>query len=154
WPVANAIDGNAGTGWAVMPSGGSKVGKSHLAAFAVKSPIKFDGGTVLTFTLDQQYPDGQHLLGKFRLSVTNARLPLMLNGPPPNIAAIVALPADKRTADQQAELARHFRSTDTELARLEAAVVESAKLHVDQRLIGAQDLVWALINSPAFLFNR
>ena len=25
---------------------------------------------------------------------------------------------------------------------------------VDKRLAGAQDLVWALVNSPAFLFNR
>ncbi|MEX2140241.1 MAG: DUF1553 domain-containing protein, partial [Pirellulales bacterium] len=154
WPVASAIDGNPGTGWAVMPYGGSKVGKSHVAAFALKTPVKFDGGAVLFFKLDQQYPDGKHLLGKFRLSVTNARPPLMLNGPPANIAAIVTLPADQRTPEQQAELARHYRATDAELARLEAAVAESAKLQVDQRLTGAQDLVWALINSPAFLFNR
>ena len=150
WPVANAIDGNTATGWAVMPS----IGESHAAAFAVKSPIKSTGETLLTFTLDQQYPDGKHLLGKFRLSVTNAKPPLMLNGPPPNIAAIVAISPDKRTPEQQVELARHYRASDAELARLEAAVTQSAKLHSDQRLTGAQDLVWALLNSPAFLFNR
>jgi hypothetical protein len=154
WPVANAIDGNPGTGWAVMPSDRSSVGKSHMAAFELKSPIKFDGGAQITFTLDQQYPDGKHLLGKFRVSVTNAKPPLMLNGPPQNIAALVAVPAAQRTAEQQAELTKYYRSMDGELHRLEAAVAASAKLDVDKRLSGAQDLVWALINSPAFLFNR
>jgi hypothetical protein len=153
WPVANAIDGNPDTGWAVMPSGGSAVGKSHVAVFELKQPIKLDGAR-LAMKLTQQYPDGKHLLGKFRISVTNAKPPLMPNGPPRNITAIIAIAADQRTPEQQAELARFYRSTDAELARLEAAVAESAKLHVDQRLTGAQDLVWALINSPAFLFNR
>jgi hypothetical protein len=154
WPVANAIDGNTGTGWAVMPYGAAAVGKSHVAAFVLKEPIKTTGGTRLTFTLDQQYPDGKHLLGKFRLSVTNAKPPLMLNGPPQNIAAIVAIAVEKRTSEQQIELSKYFRSMDGELARLQAAIAESSKLQVDQRLSGAQDLVWALINSPAFLFNR
>jgi hypothetical protein len=150
WPVANAIDGNSATGWAIMPS----FGKRHAAAFALKSPVKFDGGAILTFTLDQQYPDGKHLLGKFRLSATNAKPPLMLEGPPAEIASIVAIAPDQRTPEQQAELAKHFRATDSEFARLNAAVDQSAKLHSDQRLTGAQDLVWALVNSPAFLFNR
>ena len=103
----------------------------------LKAPIKFDGGAALTFTLDQQYPDGKHLLGKFRISVTNAKPPLMLNGPPQNIAAIVAIPADHRTPEQQAELTKYYRSMDAELARLEAAVAESAKFDVDKRLSGA-----------------
>ncbi len=45
-------------------------------------------------------------------------------------------------------------SEDSELASLESALAENAKLQSDPRLIGAQDLVWALINTPAFLFNR
>jgi hypothetical protein len=150
WPAANAIDGNPDTGWAIVP----KTGTTHVAAFASKSPLKLDGGAVLTFTLDQQYPDGKHLLGKFRFSVTNAKPPLMPVGPPPSIAAIVALPKDQRSAEQQAELTRHFRASDAEFVRLQTAVAESAKLNSDQRLTGAQDLVWALLNSPAFLFNR
>jgi hypothetical protein len=154
WPVANAIDGNPGTGWAVMPGDRGNVGTSHVAVFELKTPAKFDTGAQLTLTLDQQYPDGKHLLGRFRVSVTGARPPLLLNGPPQPIAAIVAIAPDQRTADQQAELAKHFRSTDGEYARLQAAVAQSEKLTVDQRLAGAQDLVWALINSPAFLFNR
>jgi hypothetical protein len=154
WPVASAIDGNPGTGWAVMPNNGATVASNHVAAFEFKDNVRHDGGTVLTITLDQQYPDGKHALGKFRISLTTGKRPLMLNGPPQNIAAIVATPADKRSAEQQAELVKYYRSLDGELVRLEAAVAESGKVALDKRLAGAQDLVWALVNSPAFLFNR
>ena len=96
-----------GTGWAVMPYGAQRSASRTSPRFELKAPIKFDGGTVLTFTLDQQYPDGKHLLGKFRISVTNAKPPLMLNGPPQNIAAIVAhcsRPAHRRATDRAGEI--------------------------------------------------
>ena len=43
---------------------------------------------------------------------------------------------------------------DPKLARLERAVQLSAEQLKNARLTTAQDLAWALINSPAFLFNR
>ena len=45
------------------------------------------------------------------------------------------------------------RSTRNGL-RLKQAVAASAEQQKNERLTGAQDLAWALINSPAFLFNR
>ena len=44
-------------------------------------------------------------------------------------------------------------ATWPELSRRQQAVAEFSRPG-DPRLIGAQDLVWALINSPAFLFNH
>jgi len=41
-----------------------------------------------------------------------------------------------------------------EVARLRRAVSLSKGHLQNKRLIGAQDLTWALINTPAFLFNR
>ena len=43
---------------------------------------------------------------------------------------------------------------DTGLARLERAVALSEQQLKNARLTTAQDVAWALINSPAFLFNR
>jgi hypothetical protein len=43
---------------------------------------------------------------------------------------------------------------DPQLARLQRAVKLSEEQLKNERLTAAQDLVWALINSPAFLFNR
>jgi WD40 repeat protein len=45
-------------------------------------------------------------------------------------------------------------SPDPKLAQLKRASELSTKHIEQQRLIGAQDLAWALINNPAFLFNR
>ena len=45
-------------------------------------------------------------------------------------------------------------SQDPQLARLERAVKLSEGQLNDLRTTMAQDLVWALVNSPSFLFNR
>ena len=44
--------------------------------------------------------------------------------------------------------------TDAKLQRLEADVITSQKQLENRRLTATQDLTWALINSPSFLFNR
>ena len=113
-----------------------------------------DGGSILTFEMEQQFPDAKHLLGRFRLSVTASPRPIGGQRLPENIAKLTAVAADKRSAAQKAELTAYFESTDSELKRLREAVARSAELQKNKRLIGVQDIAWALINNPAFLFNR
>lgn len=149
YPVAGAIDGNEETGWAASP----QLGKSHEAVFEVKDDSG-DGERMLTITISQQYADGKHCLGKFRLSVTDGDRPLNRPKLPEAVAAALAVPKDQRTAEQAEAVATHYRTVDAELARLTAAVKAAGDQMKNARALGIQDLAWALINSPAFLFNR
>ncbi|MFN5757388.1 MAG: hypothetical protein ACK48M_11465 [Planctomycetia bacterium] len=63
--AAAAIDGNPATGWGIAGA----TGKEHFAIFDIAPDVKIPAGSPLTITIDQQYADGQHNIGKFRLSV-------------------------------------------------------------------------------------
>src|SRR5262249_14836270 len=148
-PIGNAIDNNPATGWAIF----GRVGKPTEAMFQLKQPLNFAKGAVLTVTLEQNFAGKLHNIGKFRLSVSTTKGTLALSGPPANIAAILAVAKDKRTAAQVATLTAAYRAQDKELGRL-AKLAAKMPMPVDKRHPGAQDLVWALINSKAFQFNH
>ncbi len=150
WAITGAIDGNDGAGWAVSPA----FGQNHTAVFETRDDVGFEGGTTLTFTFSQQYPDGMHTLGRFRLSATSSSRPFTMNRLPPEILAIVRIPAEQRSEEQEQKLAAHYLSQDAEFAKLQAEVAQSELMLKNRRLVGVQDLAWALINNPAFLFNR
>jgi hypothetical protein len=148
--VAAAIDNNPQTGWAISP----QVGKAHVAIFELRKPINNPNGTILTIELDQQFTGKLHNLGRFRLSVTTAKPPVQLNGGIPDaILKLLDIAPEQRTPEQKGALALHYRSIDSELARLGQALADLPR-PTDKRLLGAQDLAWALLNSPAFLFNH
>ncbi|MBI3852753.1 MAG: DUF1553 domain-containing protein [Verrucomicrobia bacterium] len=104
WSVSKAIDGKRETAWGIYP----EVGKSHLAVFETKESIGFDGGTTLTFVLDQQH-GRSHLIGRFRLSVTTAPRPVKANPFPDNITKVLAIDPAQRTDAQKIDLAAYFR---------------------------------------------
>ncbi|MBM3837708.1 MAG: DUF1549 domain-containing protein [Verrucomicrobia bacterium] len=66
------------------------------------------------------------------------------------------LPEDEKLKELEISLARAARQieTDPALAQLRQDVELSTKQLKNRRLTGAQDLAWALINTPSFLFNR
>jgi hypothetical protein len=149
-PVSAAVDGNDGTGWAIFP----QAGKNQTATFETGSPLQIEGGALLTFTLNQQFPDGKHLLGRFRLSVTNSTAPFEKGALPPEVTAALAVAAGERTAAHKQTLTNYFRSLDVGYRERTEAIARSAEQQKNRRLLGVQDLAWALINNPAFLFNR
>jgi len=149
YPATSAIDGNPGTGWAVLPQNG----KDHTGLFELKEPLTLDAPAVLTVTLDQQHDD-THTIGKFRLATSSTPSPSAAASVPEPIAKILSTKPELRTAEQLAELTGYHRSLDTKWMRLNQAVKSASEQQKNVRLTGAQDLAWALINSPAFLFNR
>ena len=73
--VSAALGDDVTTGWALSP----QYGRSHTAVFECKDDIGFDGGTVLTFSLDHFFSLNNSVgisLGKFRLSATTANRPV------------------------------------------------------------------------------
>src|SRR5262249_19456809 len=117
-------------------------------------PFGEGDGTTITVTIQQKFVAAKdHNLGKFRVSVTTTRPPVLLQAQVPEaITKILDLPAGQRTPEQKAAVLNHFRTIDAELARLQGRAA-GFPVPADARTMGAQALAWALINSPAFLFN-
>jgi hypothetical protein len=109
---------------------------------------------VLTFKMIQKFQSKDHTVGKFRISATTVKPPILLQGQAPEyITKIIDLPLNERTPEQKAQVTNYYRSIDQELQRL-ARQVNDFIVPASPRALGAQDLAWALMNSPAFLFNH
>jgi len=67
WTSAHAIDGDPVTGWAIFP----RINESHHIVFELAKPIDLATGGRLAVTLKQLHPP-KHLIGRFRLSATDA----------------------------------------------------------------------------------
>lgn len=114
FPITNAIDNNPATGWAVMP----EFGKTHSGTFVTATPVGFDEGTTLTFVLEHMSEFANHIIGRFRLSVTTAD-PATLGREqqvPRDVRQILATDPEERTPAQNAELAAYFRTIDPDTA--------------------------------------
>ncbi len=149
YPVAKAIDKKNDTGWAIAP----QFGRANTAVFEFKAKVTNAAGTKFTFNLEHLTPTKNHNIGRFRLSVTTLKPPVPIQGVPDQVARILLLPRDKRTPQQAQALTNYQRSLDQELVRLQRAVNELT-VPADARTMAAQDVTWALMNSPAFLFNH
>jgi hypothetical protein len=123
WEIAKAINDEPSDGWAVSP----EFGKRHVAVFEFKQPVSLEGGTKLTFVLDQNYEGETHNLGRFRLSFTTGKLPATLEGLPANVGDALAMAADKRTPEQKKQIADYYKTVDPELAKLNKIIVDHAK---------------------------
>ncbi len=106
FPVANAIDADSKSGWAIFP----EVGKPHAAVFEVESPIAGETPTSVTVTLEFQSQFGQHQCGKFRLSVTSAKDPHAGGGIPEKLVRLLAVAPEKRDDALRGELRTYYRT--------------------------------------------
>ena len=136
YDVARAIDGNPGTGWAIMP----QFGRDHAALFQTAADVGFPGGTRLVIVLDQHF-GGKHTLGRLRFGLTTSPRPLMLKEElPAEIASILSTPPDKRSDPQKQQLARYFRGLDPEYVRLSQGLGSYTRWTGQKRMIGVRIL--------------
>jgi hypothetical protein len=149
FPPPSVTDPSGGTGWAIVP----QTGKPHTIVFSLREPLAPGTKGNLVITMESKHPAQDHILGRFRLSGTSVTGPLPLEGMPANILKILALAPAKRSAQQVTELTSFFQNRDEEFRRLTKAIADHPE-PIDSRLLGAQDLAWALLNSTSFLFNH
>ena len=126
-PVAATIDPDGTSAWAVDP----QFGKDHAAAWEVETPVDIDGGVTLTFTLKFQNNVG-HAIGRPRLSVSTAPLPVSLDGRQGGavvleINKILDKPATDRADTEKAKLLAYYRTVDPDWRKLSAAVQTDLK---------------------------
>ena len=99
WTIQHALDGNPKTAWGIYP----KVGVGHYAVFELQSPLTLKPGTRLVVSLKQVH-GGAHLIGRFKLSATDADQ-LNVIALPEAAATALKIPAKDRTPEQQTALA-------------------------------------------------
>jgi hypothetical protein len=98
WTIAHAIDGNEKTAWGIHP----REGESHRAVFRLKEPLRATTGATLVVQLRQLHGGG-HLIGRFRLSTTDAPGPVRIL--PADIGRIAAMSVEERSEEEQTRLA-------------------------------------------------
>ena len=112
YDVAGAGDGKPDTGWAIL----DHTGRATTAVFELKLDQASDAEGTLTLSLAQNYGSG-HTLGRMRFSVTTAPRPVRAtgNGLPGNIAELLAIAPEQRSAEQRAALAAFYRTIAPQL---------------------------------------
>ncbi|MCD6049988.1 MAG: Planctomycete cytochrome [Verrucomicrobia bacterium] len=116
WTSAHAIDGNLKTAWGIFP----EVGKPHHAVFELDRAVNIAAGDKLVVTLKQLHGGG-HVIGRFRLAVTDAPVQAAFELPA-HIEAALAIPPEQRGVEQLVMIAAVVlqRRAEYELGRLPA----------------------------------
>ncbi len=146
WTAASAIDGDtrgATWGWAIM----EQAGKVNSAVFELKpgennSSTQTQSSTgsalpKLQIVLKQHLDNPKHTLGRFRVLVTSAELPVRAERLlPVEIENILVIPVADRTNEQKDALASHYRSVAPELSDLREQLkqIEAERQSVDNQI--------------------
>jgi hypothetical protein len=114
WTIEHAMDGNAKTAWGIHPA----EGQPHHSVFEFAEPLELAHGAVLAIMLRQLH-GGSHLIGAFRLSISDAPSHQVAALPDSVQQALNTVSTD-RTSEQQLTLAAHVvnAAVESELARL------------------------------------
>ncbi|HYG76173.1 MAG TPA: PSD1 and planctomycete cytochrome C domain-containing protein, partial [Planctomycetota bacterium] len=102
WTIEHAIDGKMESAWGIFP----ETGKPHWAVFEFKEPLK-DNSASLTLTLQQNH-GRKHVIGRLRLSVTNAPHPAGKSELPDAIGKLLLQDDAALSPAQKLEISAYF----------------------------------------------
>ncbi|HVF29064.1 MAG TPA: DUF1553 domain-containing protein, partial [Pyrinomonadaceae bacterium] len=132
-PVEFAIDGKNETAWGIDAGAGLR-NQPRKAVFTLETPIKNEGGTILTFYLRQDHggwnsDDNQsNNLGRVRLSITSAT-DAVADPLPPSVRRILAIPREQRTPAQRETVFSYWRTTVPEWQEANNQIAELWRQH-------------------------
>jgi hypothetical protein len=108
-------------GWAIW----GDVDSQHEVVLET-APLETDSReTSVEFRIGQLHDDS-HSLGRFRISVTDAARPVVVDRLPGPVQEVVAVGRDQRTEDQQRTLLNFFTESNVRVAQLEREIAEAA----------------------------
>lgn len=99
WGILLSLDGNPRTAWGIHP----EVSKDHAAVFVLTHPVELSPGSQLAVHLRQLHGQG-HLIGRFRISVTDSPNPT-LSSIPAEVQSALDVTRDRRTEAQHLTIA-------------------------------------------------
>jgi hypothetical protein len=129
WPLQNALDGKDDTGWGAWP----QVGKPHEAVFELLNEFGYRPDRMLSFRLQFRSSYKQHVIGKFRLSITDS--PKVLLRPiPEDVRAALTADANQRTDAQKKTVTDFYLASDPRLiaAKKKADETKAAREKVER----------------------
>ncbi|MFN9718026.1 MAG: PSD1 and planctomycete cytochrome C domain-containing protein [Planctomycetota bacterium] len=116
WSIDKSLDGNLKTAWGIHP----EEGRPHQAVFEFAEPQMVSATSRIAVMLRQLH-GGSHVIGAFRLFVTDANLGDAI-AIPTDVETAMTLPRDQRSPEQQLALAAFVcrRKSEAELKSLPA----------------------------------
>ena len=135
---------------------GFSIGRFRLWATTSSAPLELglpaEVIAALKTPAGDRTPAHQATLAAYHRSTDAA----LLNQQQALYKAKIPVPEDPKLKELKAALAAAEQpiAIDPKLAQLRADAALSQTQLANQRLTGAQDLAWAIINNPSFLFNR
>lgn len=128
FPVEHAIDGDAQTGWAILP----RFGEAHKATFMLETPFESAAPVTVAVTLEFQSPHHAHQLGCFRLALTDVADPHTAQDIPDDVIAALACPVEQRTEEQRQRLLAHVREHQAPEVKAAQAWLDAARKTRDE----------------------
>ncbi len=122
-PVAQAIDSDPKSGWAVYNPNG-KMDVARYAVFQLESPLELPADAEVELVLAQQSIHDKHTIGRFRISVTADDLPALSTWDADTLAALRIDPESRDQQQQQLVRDAYFGTDE----KLQEAQRQTARL--------------------------